>query len=60
MEASGEEGLLDLATSYALLESATANRPVQVADVLNGTVAGYQEEIDAHHSLLGARLAGRH
>jgi 1,5-anhydro-D-fructose reductase (1,5-anhydro-D-mannitol-forming) len=51
MEASGDEGLLDLATSYALLESATANRPVQVADVLNGTIARYQEEIDAFYNL---------
>jgi predicted dehydrogenase len=51
MEASGEEGLLDLATSYALLESATANRPVAVADVLSGAVARYQEEIDAFYEL---------
>jgi 1,5-anhydro-D-fructose reductase (1,5-anhydro-D-mannitol-forming) len=51
MEASGEEGLLDLASAYAVLESATANRPVKVADVLSGTVAGYQAEIDAHYGL---------
>jgi 1,5-anhydro-D-fructose reductase (1,5-anhydro-D-mannitol-forming) len=49
MEASGEEGLNDLATAYAVLESATANRPVTVADVLSGTVAAYQDEIDAHY-----------
>ena len=54
MEASGEEGLLDLATAFALLESATANRPVTVADVLNGKVSAYQEEIDAYYRLVGA------
>lgn len=51
MEASGEEGLLDLAAAYGILESATANRPVKVADVLSGAVAGYQEEIDAFYHL---------
>ena len=51
MEASGAEGLLDLATAFALLESATANRPVTVTDVLNGKVSAYQEEIDAHYGL---------
>ena len=49
MEASGDEGLNDLAAAYAVLESATANRPVAVADVLSGTVAEYQAEIDAHY-----------
>ncbi len=51
MEASGEEGLNDLATAFAILESATANRPVKVADVLSGAVNGYQEEIDQHYQL---------
>lgn len=51
MEASGKEGLLDLATSFAVLESATANRPVAVDDVLNGTISAYQDEIDAHYGL---------
>lgn len=49
MEASGDEGLNDLAAAYAVLESATANRPVAVADVLSGAVAEYQAEIDAHY-----------
>jgi predicted dehydrogenase len=52
MEASGDEGLNDLATAYAVLESATANQPVRVAEVLSGTVAAYQEEIDAFYGLL--------
>ena len=51
MEASGEEGLLDLATAYTLLESATANRPVTVDEVLSGAVDAYQAEIDAHYGL---------
>ncbi len=51
MEASGEEGLLDLATAYAVLESAAVNRPVTVDELLSGQVDAYQAEIDAHHGL---------
>jgi predicted dehydrogenase len=51
MEASGEEGLLDLAAAFSVLESATTNRPVRVVDVLSGTVADYQSEIDAFYRL---------
>ena len=51
MEASGDEGLLDLATAYSILESAAANRPVKVDEVMSGAVAAYQEEIDAHYGL---------
>ncbi|MGC4107876.1 MAG: Gfo/Idh/MocA family oxidoreductase [Thermomicrobiales bacterium] len=51
MEASGEEGLLDLATAYAVLESAALNRPVTVDEVVTGAVATYQQEIDAHYGL---------
>lgn len=51
MEASGEEGVLDLATAYTVLESAAANRPVSVADVLGGSVATYQEEINDHYGI---------
>jgi hypothetical protein len=43
--------LLDLATAYTVLESATLNRPVTVDDVLTGKVDAYQAEIDAHYSL---------
>jgi predicted dehydrogenase len=49
METSGEEGLLDLATAYAILESATANCSVKVADVLAGTVSAYQAQIDDYY-----------
>jgi predicted dehydrogenase len=51
MEASGEEGLLDLAAAYSVLESATANRPVKVSDVLSGAVAAYQAEIDDFYNV---------
>ena len=51
METDGGEGVRDLACSYALLESATLNRPVQVADVLSGAVHTYQADIDAHYGL---------
>jgi hypothetical protein len=51
MEASGDEGVLDLATAYAVLESAAINRPVTVDEVLAGTANVYQAEIDAHYGL---------
>ena len=51
MEASGEEGLLDLATAYAVLESAAINHPVTVDEVIEGKVNAYQAEIDAHYGL---------
>lgn len=51
MEASGAAGVDDLAVSYAVLESATANRPVRVSEVLSGAVAGYQEEINRYYQL---------
>lgn len=51
MEASGEEGLLDLATAFGVLESSVANRPVKVEQVLNGAISRYQEEIDEIYHL---------
>jgi predicted dehydrogenase len=56
MEASGEEGLNDLATAFSVLESAAVNRPVKVADVLSGAVAAYQEEIDEFYGLEASRV----
>ncbi len=50
-EMSGMEGLRDLATAFAIMESATAGGPVRVADVLEGRVRDYQRPIDAHHGL---------
>lgn len=51
MEASGAEGVLDLATAYAVLESATSNQPVTVDDVLGGRASAYQDEINLHYEL---------
>lgn len=50
-ETSGREGLRDLATAFAIMESATAGGPVAVADVLAGRVRDYQAPIDAHYGL---------
>ena len=51
METNGEEALRDLACAFGILESATINRPVKVADVLSGQVRVYQREIDEHYGL---------
>jgi predicted dehydrogenase len=50
-ETSGEEGLRDLAAAYAILESARAGRAVTLDEVLHGTAAAYQHEIDEHYGL---------
>jgi predicted dehydrogenase len=50
-EASGEEGLRDVATAFAILESSHARRAVSVEDVLNGRVRDAQRAIDAYHGL---------
>lgn len=51
MEASGEEGLIDLACAYAICESSALNQAVQVRDVLSGKVSSYQDEINRHYGL---------
>jgi len=48
-EMSGEEGLKDLAASYAVLESFTLKQTVRVADVESGEIRAYQEPIDKHY-----------
>lgn len=50
-EVSATEGLVDLASAYAILESAATGTPVRVQDVVSGAVSLYQEEIDAHYGL---------
>lgn len=50
-ETSGVDALRDLATAFAIMESATARRPVAINDVLNGTVNAYQQAIDEHYGL---------
>ena len=51
METDGEEGLRDLVCSFGVLESSAAERPVSLADILNGEVNAYQKEIDEHYGL---------
>ncbi len=51
-ETSGLEGLRDLAAAFAMLESATCGRTVDVADVLDSTVDAYQRDIDVHYGLM--------
>jgi predicted dehydrogenase len=50
-ETSGREGLRDLATAFALLESDCAGRPVRVADVLEGRIDEFQRPLNAHFGL---------
>ncbi|HET7558858.1 MAG TPA: Gfo/Idh/MocA family oxidoreductase [Limnochordia bacterium] len=51
-DASGEEGLWDLACAFAILESGHAKAPVRVADVVSGRVDAYQRPIDRHYKLV--------
>ncbi|HTT90975.1 MAG TPA: Gfo/Idh/MocA family oxidoreductase [Acidimicrobiales bacterium] len=51
MEASADEGVLDLAMAYSVLESSCRDAPVTVGDVLSGAVDNYQAEINAHYQL---------
>jgi len=52
METDGEEGVRALACSFAVLESATLNEPVLVADVLSGRIDAYQRDINEHFGLV--------
>ena len=45
-ESSGEEGLANLAASFAILESSHAGRPVSFDEVLRGTLRDFQKPID--------------
>ena len=51
METDGEEGIRDLACCFAVLESATLNRPVEVADVLSGKIDTYQRAVNEHYGI---------
>ncbi len=50
-QASGEEGLKDVATTFSILESSHAGHPVLVDDVLTGQVRAAQRDIDDHYGL---------
>lgn len=47
----GVEGVIDLALSYAILESGLLGREVTLEEMLSGEVDGYQCEIDQHYGL---------
>ena len=51
-ETSGDEGLRDLATAFAVLESSASGRAVSVEDVLTGKVREAQRAIDTHYGLV--------
>ncbi len=51
METSGEEGVRDLACSFATLEASAQNRPIKVKDVLSGKIADFEADINKHHNL---------
>jgi len=51
-ETSGAEGLRDLAASFAIVEASEAGRTVRLDEILDGSVDGYQRELDAHYGLL--------
>jgi glucose-fructose oxidoreductase len=48
-EASGHEGLLDLAAAFGICESSTLGRTVTLDEVLEGGAAAYQFDIDRHY-----------
>ena len=50
-ETSGDEGLRDLAASFAIVESSLAGRTVTLGDVLDGTVREYQRDLDENYGL---------
>jgi hypothetical protein len=50
-ETDGNEGLRDLAASFAMIESSRLGRTVALDDVLSGRVEGYQSEINLHYGL---------
>jgi predicted dehydrogenase len=50
-EMNGREGLRDLATAFAIMESATAHGPVSVEDVLTGRIDSYQQAINEEYGL---------
>lgn len=49
MEDTADEGVMDLALAYAVLESSAVGRPVRVEEVMSGAANDYQAEIDEHY-----------
>lgn len=50
-ETDGNEGLRDLAASFAMIESSALGRTVTLDEVLSGAVEGYQAEINEYYGL---------
>ena len=50
-ETDGREALSDLACAYAVLESDTCGRRVQIEEVIDGNLADYQRPIDEHYGI---------
>jgi predicted dehydrogenase len=50
-ETSGDEGLRDLAASFAIAESSLAGRAVTLDEVLSGAVDAYQRDLDEYYGL---------
>ena len=46
VEVDADVGMKALAVSYGILESGNSGHPVSLADIMDGTVAAYQSEID--------------
>lgn len=51
-ECSGQEGLIDLACAYALVESNLAKREVTIEEILDGSLRDYQVPIDEAMGLI--------
>ena len=51
LQMTGEEGTIDLALSYAILESGLLGRSVTLEEMLGGQVEGYQKEINEYYKL---------
>ena len=50
-ECSGQQGLLDLACAYAVVESNLLQRRVAIDDIVSGTLREYQRPIDVKYGL---------
>ena len=48
---SGEEGTIDLALAYGILESGLIGREVSLGEILSGEVDAYQKPINEHYGL---------
>lgn len=51
-ECSGQEGLIELACAYAVVESSLAGRRVTISEVLDGSLDDYQKSINLHFGIV--------